>query len=61
MTRSTGATQCTVELTPQGGKEGIIKFQMMLDCPSCSFDATLDTSNSQTCNYYDDLELDDGK
>ena len=56
----TGATQCTVELTPQGGKDGI-KFQMMLDCPSCNFDATLETSSSQTCNYYDDLEFDDGK
>ena len=61
MTQSIGETQCTIELTPRDGREGTIRFQMMLDCPSCSFDATLETLNSQSCNYYDDLEFDDGK
>ena len=60
MTPSIGGTQCTVELTPQDGKGGI-KFQMMLDCPSCSLEATLETLNSQSCNYYEDLDLDDGR
>ncbi len=56
---STGGTQCTVELMPQEGTDGI-RFHILLDCPSCnSLETTLELSD--TCNFYEDLELDDGR